>query len=82
MMILAPKDSKYYLEVLCIEDFNFVDEVWGDCSIVKGTWYKAIIDNDPTYHLIKFRNGLCPHLKSNFKSISEIRNDKLNDLNI
>ena len=83
-MMLAPKEDKYYFDVLCIESVEFVDQTWGECSIKKGTWYKSILPdrNIDLYYLIKFRGGLCPQLKEHFKSISEIREDKLNDLSI
>jgi hypothetical protein len=81
--MLAPKDDKHYFDVLCIESVEIIDHTWGDCSVNKGIWYKAIPDKHVnSYYLIKFRGGLCPHLKEHFKSVSEIREDKLNDLKI
>lgn len=82
-MMLATKDDKDYIDVLCIKDNEFIDHVWGNCSVTEGTWYKAIQDKHvDSYLLIKFGNGLCPYKKSNFKSILELRDDKLNDLKI
>lgn len=82
-MMLAPKDDRDYIDVLCIKDIEFIDHVWGNCSVAKGTWYKALQDKHvDSYLLVKFDKRLCPYEKSNFKSVSEIREDKLNDLKI
>lgn len=81
-MILAPKNGKF-IKLLCIESFEFVDDVWGNCSIVKDEMYDILPDstNDELgYVFVRFRGGLCPHDAKYFKSLSEMRDDKLNEI--
>lgn len=82
-MIRAPKDNSKYIKLQCIESLKFVDEVWGDCSIVKDEIYDILPDktcDELNYVFVRFGNGLCIHDAKYFKSQSEMRDDKLNEL--
>lgn len=81
-MMQAPRDPSKFTKMICIESFNFVDVVWGNCSIIKGQSYDILIESSwsPQYYLVKFGTGLCPHEVKRLKSESEIRDEKLNDI--
>jgi hypothetical protein len=82
--MLAPKDPEKYIKMICIESIEFVDHVWGDCSLVKGNTYEILIDAKQNHvdgwYLVKFGNGLCPHKVQYLKTEAEIRDTRLNDL--
>lgn len=80
-MILAPLNG--YTKALCIKTYKIFDNEYGDHSIIKGTWYDvrkeySDTDNSSKYLLVRFGMGLVSHLKSNLKTESELRDDKLN----
>jgi hypothetical protein len=81
-MIQAPKDKSLYTKVLCIESKIFIDGVWGDCSIIKGEWYTALIlgEKDEDMILVRFGDGLCPHMRNMVKTDSEIRDEKIKSI--
>ena len=64
-MMLAPKDRDKYIKMICVESIEFVDKVWGDCSLIKGNTYEVLIDAKQNHvdgwYLVKFGTGLCPH---------------------
>lgn len=65
--------------MICIENKEFIDLVWGNCSLVKGQSYDVLPDIEG-YVLVKFRNGLCPHEIKYLKTISDIRDEKLDNI--
>ena len=83
-MMLAPKDPQKYIKMICIESINFVDHVWGDCSLIKGNNYNVLIDAKQNHldgwYLVKFGTGLCYHKSKYLKTEAEIREEKINDL--
>lgn len=92
-MIIAPRDENLYTRVICVESQQFIDHLnialWGDCSIIEGQWYDAIIEGefyeneignslaDRNYILIRFGQGLCAWSRNFFKTDSEIREEKI-----
>ena len=81
-MMQAPKDPTKFIKMICVESFSFIDVVWGDCSLIEGQSYDVLIEShwSPTYYLVKFGTGLCPHEVKRLKSESQIRDEKLNDI--
>lgn len=78
-MILAPKYG--YTTAICTLSTYIIDDLWGDCSIIEGEEYNLLTSTlNDKYVLVKFRNGLSPHLRKHFKTKLELREDKLNSL--
>lgn len=78
-MILAPKYG--YIKGICVKSLDLHDDIWGDCSIIEGNTYELLVSTiDDKYTMVKFRNGLCPHLRIHFKTKMDIRDDKINSL--
>ena len=78
--MLAPNDPSKYIKMICIESTEYVDHVWGNCSLVKGQSYDVLPEIIEGYVLVKFRNGLCPHEIKYLKTISDIRDEKLDNI--
>lgn len=85
-MILTSKGEEY-TKVLCQITTEFIDPVWGDCSVTKGEWYDAIVkdgsyDNlvNSEFILVRFENGLCSYKRSIFKTQSQIREQKIDSV--
>jgi hypothetical protein len=82
--MLAHKDPEKYIKMICIESIEFVDRVWGDCSLIKDQSYDVLIDAKQNHvdgwYLVKFGTGLCPHKSKYLKTEAEIRDEKLNDI--
>lgn len=83
-MMLAPKDPEKYIKMICVESIEFIDKVWGNCSLVKGNSYDILIedvqDQVDGWYLVKFGTGLCPHKSKYLKTEAEIRDERINDL--
>ena len=84
-MIIGPKDG--YIKALCIESKEFIDEVWGDCSLIEGEWYQVLDDHhmsDDKYFMVKFgkypMSNLVPYERKHFKTESQLRDEKLNNI--
>ena len=81
--MLAPKDETLYIEVICIKDVRELDDVWGFLVINEGDIRPALRDHNwDGCHLIKYDDGMWPVNKSHFKTLDELRDDKLKDLGI
>ena len=82
--MLAPRDSTRFTKMICIESIEFIDSVWGNCSLVEGESYDILIDAKQNHvdgwHLVKFGTGLCPHKSKYLKTEAEIRDEKINDI--
>jgi hypothetical protein len=71
-MMQAPKDAKF-TKMICIETVNFIDEVWGDCSVVEGQSYDVLFESESTeFCMVRFKRGICPYKIKMFKSEAEI----------
>lgn len=87
-MMLAPKDESLYIEVICVKDVRELDDVWGSLVINEGDIRLALKDHNwDRCHLIKcdsfwVNDGMWPVNRSHFKTLDEIRDDKLNELGI
>jgi len=88
-MMQSPKDPNRFTKMICVESINFIDDVWGDCSLIEGQSYDVLIESDyhpttyyhpNTYCLVKFGSGLCPHEIKRLKSESQIRDEKLDNI--
>lgn len=81
-MMQAPKDPTRFIKMICIESMEFVDKVWGDCSLIKGQSYDVLIDNKmyEEFYLVKFGTGLCPHQSKYLKTEAQIRDEKLESI--
>ena len=84
-MIIGPKDG--YVKALCIKSQIFIDEVWGDCSVEKGKWYKVLVDHTmctDEHLMVGFGEypmiNLVPYKRSMFKTEAELRDEKLNNI--
>ena len=81
--MLAPKDESLYIEVICVKDVRELDDVWGSLEINEGDIRLALKEHNwDRCHLIKCDGGMWPVNKSHFKTLDEIRDDKLKDLGI
>ena len=81
--MLAPKDESLYIEVICVKDVRELDDVWGFLEINDGDIRLALKDHNwDRCHLIKCNDGMWPVNKSHFKTLDEIREDKLKELGI
>lgn len=82
-MMLAPNGDEYYIKVICVKGIRQKDEVWGTLEVNEGDIRWALKDHIwDACHLIKNGGGLWPVDYSNFKTLDEIREDKLNELGI
>ena len=83
-MMLAPKGDEYYKKVICVKEIRQKDEVWGTIEVNVGDIRWALKDHkwSKFHHLIKNGGGLWPVDYSNFKTLDELREDKLNELGI
>ncbi len=83
-MMLAPRGPEKYIKMICVESIEFIDKVWGNCSLVKGNSYDILIedvqDQVDGWYLVKFGTGLCPHKSKYLKTEAEIRDERINDL--
>jgi hypothetical protein len=84
-MISAPKDG--YIKALCIKGVEFIDKVWGDCSLIEGKWYQVLDEHhmsNSEYFMVKFGNypmsNLVPYERKHFKTESQLREEKLNSI--
>lgn len=79
--MLSPKNANW-VKMICIESIEFVDKVWGDCSLIKGKSYKILVEDNSmdVYYLVEFNGGLCPHQSKYLKTEAQIRDEKINDL--
>lgn len=82
-MMLSPKNGEW-IKMICIESIEFVDIVWGDCSLIKGNSYRILVEDESRsvdgYYLVEFVGGLCPHQSKYLKTEAQIRDEKINDL--
>lgn len=82
-MMLAPNGDEYYNKVICVKGIKQNDEVWGTLEVNEGDIRLALKDHIwGAFHLIKNGGGLWPVDYSNFKTVDELRDDKLNELGI
>lgn len=82
-MMLAPKGDEYYNKVICVKGIRQKDEVWGTLEVNEGDIRWALKDHKlGKRHLIKNGVGLWPVDYSHFKTVDEIRDDRLNELGI
>lgn len=89
-MMLAPKDESLYIEVICVKDVRELDDEWGALVINEGDIRLALTrynksrkdHNWDRCHLIKCNDGMWPVNRSHFKTLDEIRDDRLNELGI
>ena len=82
-MMLAPNGDEYYTKVICVKGIRQKDEVWGTLEINEGDIRWALKDHNwDRCHLIKCDDGMWPVNRSHFKTLDEIRDDKLNELGI
>ncbi len=82
-MMLAPNGDEYYIKVICVKGIRQKDEVWGTLEVNEGDIRWALKDHKwGKCHLIKNGGGLWPVDYSHFKTVDEIRDDRLNDLGI
>lgn len=83
-MMLAPRDRDKYIKMICVESIEFVDKVWGNCSLIKGNTYEVLIDAKQNHldgwYLVKFGTGLCPHKSEYLKTEAEIRDERIDNL--
>ena len=81
--MLAPKDESLYIEVICVKDVRELDDVWGSLEVNKGDIRLALRDQHwSNCHMIKDGSGMWLVDKSHFKTLDEIRDEKLNNLGI
>lgn len=78
-MMCAPKDPSKYIQMICVESYELNDKVWGNCSLIKGKSYDVLEDTDG-YVLVRFGNGLCPYEIKYLKTVSDIRDEKINNI--
>ena len=82
-MMLAPKDESLYIELICVKDVRELDDVWGSLEVNKGDIRLALKHHDwSNCHMIKYGSGMWPVDKSHFKTLDEIRDDRLNEIGI
>ena len=82
-MMLAPKDESLYIEVICVKDVRELDDVWGSLEINEGNIRLALKNHNWNHcHLIKCNNEMWPVDRSHFKTLDEIRDNRLNELGI
>lgn len=82
-MMLAPNGDEYYIKVICVKRIRQKDKIWGTLEINVGDIRWALKDHTwDGCHLIKYDSGLWPVDYSDFKTVDEIRDDKLNELGI
>lgn len=89
-MMLAPNGYEYYTKVICVKEIRQKDEVWGTLEVNEGDIRWALKDHEwgkylskeGKCHLIKNGVGLWPVDYSHFKTVDEIRDDRLNELGI
>ena len=83
-MMLAPRGTDKYIKMICVESIEFIDKVWGNCSLIEGNTYDVLIDAKQNHvdgwYLVKFGTGLCPHKSKYLKTEAEIRDERINDL--
>lgn len=83
-MMLAPRGTEKYIKMICVESIEFIDKVWGNCSLIEGNTYDVLIDAKQNHvdgwYLVKFGTGLCPHKSKYLKTEAEIRDERINDL--
>jgi hypothetical protein len=82
--MLAPRGTEKYIKMICVESIEFIDKVWGNCSLIEGNTYDVLIDAKKNHvdgwYLVKFGTGLCPHKSKYLKTEAEIRDERINDL--
>jgi len=82
--MLAPRGTEKYIKMICVESIEFIDKVWGNCSLIEGNTYDVLIDAKQNHvdgwYLVKFGTGLCPHKSKYLKTEAEIRDERINDL--
>ena len=90
-MMLAPKDESLYIEVICVKDVRELDDVWGSLEVNKGDirlalkqkcTFEGYVHHWVNCHMIKYGSGMWPVDKSHFKTLDEIRDDRLKELGI
>ena len=83
-MMQAPKDPTRFTKMICVESIDFIDVVWGDCSLINDQSYDDLIDAKQNHvdglYLVKFGTGLCPHKSEYLKTEAQIRDEKINDI--
>ncbi len=68
-------------EVICIKSKSAIHIDWGNFEVESGKVYKRLVEKEESeYFYIKYVWCYMPFPKSNFSTLIELRDDKINQL--